>query len=255
MIYDCFTFWNEFDLLEIRLNELKDVVDEFVICEGDVTFAGKTKPLLLKDRIHEFSNFNITLLTYQGKTNPENSWENEIAQRNCLAKGLKNALPNDTIVLTDIDEIPTVNSVAVLPYYDGPICLEMTFSYYFVNNMRKTEKWYHPKAFKMKELVADFHEMRHGSFHNMIQMAGHHMSYLGGLDTIKNKVANFSHQEFNTPDFFEKMNGLFEANKSIFDSSLDLSPKDPRKIKTMPKYLIENMNKFQKHFLPWKVNI
>ena len=44
-IFDTFTFYNELDLLELRLNILGDVVDYFVINEATITFTGKTKPL------------------------------------------------------------------------------------------------------------------------------------------------------------------------------------------------------------------
>lgn len=255
MIYDCFTFWNEFDLLEIRLNELKDIVDEFIICESNVTFVGKPKPLFLTERKDEFKDFKIKILVYEGSTSPETSWTNEIGQRNFLASGLSFGFSEDTIILSDIDEIPTVEAVSVLPYYDGITCLEMTFSYYFANNLRKKEKWYHPKAFKLKDMTTNLHDLRHGQYQQVIEMAGHHMSYLGGLETVKNKISNFSHQEFNTPEFFEGLDNLFEANKSVFDSNLELTPKDPQKIKTMPKYLLKNMSKFKQHFIPWKVNI
>lgn len=255
MIYDCFIFWNEFDLLEIRLNELKDVVDQFVICESDVTFVGKPKPLFLRERIDEFKDFNINLLTFEGKRNPETSWTNEIAQRNYLATALQGAFPKDTVILSDVDEIPTVNTVSVLPYCDGIVSLQMTFSYYFVNNLHKNVKWYHPKAFKVEDLSQSMHDLRHSGIQDTIEMAGHHMSYLGSLETIKNKISNFSHQEFNNLEFFNSMGDLYNANKSFFDSNLDLGPKDPFKIKTMPKYLLKNIQKFEKHFLPWKVNI
>ena len=44
MIYDCFTFRDEFDMLEIRLRILDRVVDKFVICEADRTFTNQPKP-------------------------------------------------------------------------------------------------------------------------------------------------------------------------------------------------------------------
>jgi beta-1,4-mannosyl-glycoprotein beta-1,4-N-acetylglucosaminyltransferase len=50
-IYDCFTFYNEFDLLEIRLEELYDVVDYFVIVEGNRTFQNSSKPYLFLENI------------------------------------------------------------------------------------------------------------------------------------------------------------------------------------------------------------
>ena len=44
MIYDCFIFFNEFDLLEIRLNELDNIVDKFVLVEANFTHSSKEKP-------------------------------------------------------------------------------------------------------------------------------------------------------------------------------------------------------------------
>ena len=44
MIYDCFSFYNEFDLLELRLATLYDHVDAFIISEGTCTYSGKDKP-------------------------------------------------------------------------------------------------------------------------------------------------------------------------------------------------------------------
>lgn len=56
-IYDCFIFFNELDLLELRLNELSDIVDKFVLVEGTKTFQGDDKPLYFeenKDRFKEY---------------------------------------------------------------------------------------------------------------------------------------------------------------------------------------------------------
>lgn len=56
-IYDCFTFFNELDLLELRLNELASVVDYFVIAEATHTFTGKPKPLHFKENAARFEAF------------------------------------------------------------------------------------------------------------------------------------------------------------------------------------------------------
>ena len=45
MIYDCFSFFNELDLLEIRLNVLKDVVDKFMLVEATKTHMGEPSKL------------------------------------------------------------------------------------------------------------------------------------------------------------------------------------------------------------------
>jgi beta-1,4-mannosyl-glycoprotein beta-1,4-N-acetylglucosaminyltransferase len=57
MIYDCFTFFNELDLLEIRLETLNDVVDKFVLVEATKTFRGENKVLYFKDNQERFAKF------------------------------------------------------------------------------------------------------------------------------------------------------------------------------------------------------
>ena len=56
-VYDCFTFYNEFELLELRLKSLWDVVDCFVIVEADKTFTNKPKPFYFWERQDDFKEF------------------------------------------------------------------------------------------------------------------------------------------------------------------------------------------------------
>ena len=56
-VYDCFTFFNELDLLEVRLNELDGVVDRFVLCESPYTFRGQPKPLVFQENRARFARF------------------------------------------------------------------------------------------------------------------------------------------------------------------------------------------------------
>ena len=47
-VFDCFIFFNELDLLELRLNVLDSCVDYFVIVESAITFQGEDKEFFLK---------------------------------------------------------------------------------------------------------------------------------------------------------------------------------------------------------------
>ena len=58
MIYDCFTFFNELDLLEIRLNILDEYTDYFVIGESYETFSGLKKPLYYYENRERFEKWN-----------------------------------------------------------------------------------------------------------------------------------------------------------------------------------------------------
>ena len=64
-IYDCFNFFNELDILELRLNTLYDHVDFFVIVESDVTHSGESKKFFYEENIERFSKFSDKILNYK----------------------------------------------------------------------------------------------------------------------------------------------------------------------------------------------
>ena len=108
MIYDCFTFRDELDILEIRLNILGDVVDKFIICEADRTFTNQPKPYVFLQNIDRFSKW-IDKITYlpiiledegldfskKDSTYTPNSaaWQFEYQQRSALIYGLNESQP------------------------------------------------------------------------------------------------------------------------------------------------------------------
>ena len=100
MIFDCFTFFNELELLEIRLNILNDYVDKFVIVEGSKTFSGKDKSYNFD--INKFSKFKDKIIYVQFSDYPkfESAWDYETLQRNYILDVLKkyaaNQLPHIT---------------------------------------------------------------------------------------------------------------------------------------------------------------
>ena len=114
MIYDCFSFFNELDILEIRLNTLNEVVDKFVLVEAPWTFTGNPKPLYFeenKERFKLFLDKIIHIVADQPPVSPtvterENAWIRESHQRNSINAGLNNAKNNDLIIISDLDEIP-----------------------------------------------------------------------------------------------------------------------------------------------------
>ena len=69
-IYDAFLFFNELDLLEIRLNLLNDYVDYFVISESDLTFSGKPKPLYYLENKDRFKQFEKKIIHQVLTDNP-----------------------------------------------------------------------------------------------------------------------------------------------------------------------------------------
>jgi len=112
-IIDCFTFFNELDLLEIRLQYLYDVVDYFVIIEADTSFSGIKKPFIFQDNTDRFAPFMdkiiyVPLKMKFFKEEKKITWKRQEHHRNHIKMGLEqlNLNDNDFILISDLDEIP-----------------------------------------------------------------------------------------------------------------------------------------------------
>ena len=247
-VYDCFSFFNELDLLEIRLNELNDVVDYFVISEGNQTHSGKDKEYIFeknKDRYKKWESKIIYLKTDLTQIN--GSWAKENLQRNMLEKGLTKCKDNDIIILTDLDEIP---SPEVLQKYDinlGLSSLEQRMYYYYFNNY--ISKWYCGKIFPYsyfkegKKRLTNIRNEVVGSIEN----GGWHFSYLGGVDKVIEKIEAFAHQEYNIPQYKDKTH-----LKVVIDSGNDLYNRglEGRIVNldsTFPKYIVDHQKELQQY--------
>jgi beta-1,4-mannosyl-glycoprotein beta-1,4-N-acetylglucosaminyltransferase len=149
-IIDAFIFFNEIELLKIRLELLYPHVDEFVICEANTTFSGQRKPYTFLEREQEFSPWRdkITFLAYQPEltgldfTRPTTfdgssaPWQIERGQRNHLASCLACAKDEDILILSDVDEIWTPELASWLKAYPMQMKagrLGMQFHYFFMN--------------------------------------------------------------------------------------------------------------------------
>lgn len=118
-VYDCFMFFNEIELLKMRLEELDKVVDHFVLVESVETQKGRPKPLYFKENSAQFEKYLPKIIhVIVDERHPEmDLWERENYQRMCIARGLKNCQPSDLILISDLDEIPRpalVQSMATL---------------------------------------------------------------------------------------------------------------------------------------------
>ncbi len=117
-LYDCFVFHKEFDLLEIRLREMGDHVDRFVLVEANQTQRGGPKPYYFDENRERFAPWADKIIDLQiafpeelppalgvYKNRRKKDWERENYQRNCIARALEGLDGDDLVLLSDVDEI------------------------------------------------------------------------------------------------------------------------------------------------------
>jgi hypothetical protein len=202
MIYDCFTFFNEADVLAIRLAELRSVVHVHVLAESVETFTGKPKPLHFQERMFEQAKGSTISILEVGKM-PDNltAWDREARQRNALAVGVMAGQDDDVVIISDADEIPRAEVVANYRPSDGIVGLVMPNHYYRLNtpgggtvNRARICTVRH-----VKEMGC--HDIRCYEPDKYIDDAGWHFSYLGDADHIAHKLKSFSHTEYSGDEF------------------------------------------------------
>lgn len=207
-IVDCFTFYNEYNMLKFRLAELYDTVDYFVIVEADKTFVGLDKEMNLSKIEEDIKHFLDKVIYIQVTDMPVNgdAWGRERHQRDCISRGLNvlNLDDDDIVTITDCDEIPDPESLKILLDHPiaNPIALQQDMYYYNINTRFKN-KWRHPKVAThgLVKLYGGPENVRMSYITHLIENGGWHFSYFGDIKTIQNKLTNFSHQEFNNEEF------------------------------------------------------
>jgi beta-1,4-mannosyl-glycoprotein beta-1,4-N-acetylglucosaminyltransferase len=209
-IFDAFQFFNELDILEIRLQELKHVVHKFILVEATKTHSNQPKPLhyeLNKQRFAEFHN-KIIHVVVQDLPNSTDPWVLENFQRNAMMRGLKKAHPNDLVVIADVDEIPASYILDAVRSCDGPTSPTWLYSRFF-NLKFEWEfqgQWKHPQIVRYANLLGSHgkavtpQQVRMGAMkenHTKIESAGWHCSFFSDVDGVIQKVKAFTHQELN----------------------------------------------------------
>lgn len=280
MIYDCFTFFNELDLLEIRLNVLDGVVDKFVLVESVRTHQGNSKPLYYDENKVRFAKFAHKIVHIVSDKFPDGmsaSWEYERYQRNQIKLGLQQCKPDDVIIISDLDEIPAPDKIHQAARIKGIKIFHQRAFNYFLNCAIDTKRssWIgsamanykdfdQPQEFR-NEVIRDARltnpkkvkRIVHGVvffFRNffikipvtLIEDGGWHFSYLGGTKKIIQKLEAFAHTEFNKEQYKneQEIEQLINQGKSVYGGPpLTFVPID----ETFPIYIQQNLDRFAHH--------
>jgi beta-1,4-mannosyl-glycoprotein beta-1,4-N-acetylglucosaminyltransferase len=252
-IYDCFTFFNELDLLEIRLNELNDVVDYFVIVEGKKTFQNNPKPLFLLENIDRFKKFIHKIIRIELEENEfgESVWDNENYSWCSIIRGLKDAENDDIIIVSALDEIPKKNIIEEAKNLTKPFCVSTDLYYFYLNTKYNWDPNYKTKW--PGSYVSTFEQLDKNNICNFVHVRktlpllgdGWHFSFLGNAKNAYIKTNSYSHSECNhfTEEHYEKqiqnLEDVFGRPEVTFDSFIEISD--------LPIYVQKNIVKFQKY--------
>ena len=141
MVYDSFQFFNELDILYLRMNILDEVVDKFVISESTVTFSGARKPLFYAQNKEMFRKFEHKIIHNVVEDTPMDcdAFTRDHHQKCAVARGLAGARPEDVVIFSDVDEIPNPETLKkLLPAVeDGKIYMLAQRLFYCYLNMEE----------------------------------------------------------------------------------------------------------------------
>lgn len=272
-IFDCFTFFNEVNLLRLRTLLLRDVVDYFVVVESSRTFTGKSKPYHFDFDYCEVPPSKVILVQVDDMPGGS-AWTNETHQRNAILRGLTSASSNDIVLVSDVDEIPNPCRVQNIPRNCVVAHLQQKLFYYAWNNLvlhRATGLpvvWTAAKMTTMKSLKGiwgtpqnlrsriPMHKSilrrvlnRLGS--HTIEDGGWHWSYIMSPEEISTKILSFSHTEFSSPDFSaaENIRQRISSGLDPFDRDFMLQAVAPESL--FPEFIDTALHeKFPQFFKP-----
>jgi hypothetical protein len=247
MIWDCFLFFNELDVLEIRLNELKDRVHRFVLVEAATTFTNHPKPLHYLENKARFSEFNdrIEHVVVNDTSTWRDAWARERHQRNAISRGLAACSNDDLIMVSDVDEIPRASAIPT----GGPVVFSQTLSYYCLNTATTTP-WKGTRMWPCSLIRSgmSIQQIRESDA-AIVPNGGWHFSYLGGVEMIQAKLTSFAHEEFGKAPYTNT-----EHLESCLRTGTDLYGREQRfarvPMNTLPRFVVDNADRFKHHLSP-----
>lgn len=222
-IYDCFPFFNELEILELRLKQQAPVVDYFVVLESTKTFMGHDKPLHFLENRHLFSQWEDKIIYVQVDDFPETNdpFVREYHQRNSLLKVAMDADDDDMFIISDVDEILRQESILEASNFDGFTSFSMPM-YVFYMNLQESENGWKPCYAIRKKYLMEIENISttrwdrsklseklkpYGKMLNL-DKAGWHFTHLGGIERLKAKFVSYSHANDKWPQAMMHENAL-----------------------------------------------
>lgn len=282
-IYDIFTFFNELELLEIRLNILYPFVDYFVIIESTETFSGKPKRLIYDDNKDVFKKYKDKIIHYVINDTPvdkldllkrlENPnlgaldrqiindaltsdnvlegvvhWLKEFYQKESIKKALVGLNDDDMCFVSDLDEV--WNPQVLIDFSrDDVYKLRQLVYVYYLNN-RSNEPWAGTLVTKYKNIKnACLNHLRTVSKtkYTYIKNGGWHFTNQGGADRIQQKIeASYGPEDFNTDAIKSQIKNRMNNNKDYVGRKFKFWTDESE----LPHYLLQHKSNYINLFRP-----
>ena len=258
-IYDCFMYFDEEVVVDVRLNTLNKFVDYFVIVESRFTHKGEARELKFnhkkfekfKDKIIYIVDEEIYSLTEKIKIDDSedeksrkaifNAAYRENGQRNLISKGLEGANKEDFIMISDVDEIPKLSELNFNTLKEKIILFKQDMFYYKFNLKLPNLIWTGTKACRKKNLInpqwlRNIKDRKYPFFRidtffsntkytsvKVINDGGWHFSNIKTPKEIEFKLRSYlHHREFDlNPLSVEQINEIIKNKQAIYDLKVD----------------------------------
>ena len=258
-VFDCFMFFDEEQILDLRLNVLNDAVDFFVIVESTFNHKGEKRELLFnKNKFSKFEDKIIYLIhneiPKQVEIINENDSENEKnrkyimnavyrenSQRNYISEGIKKADKNDLILISDVDEIPKFENLNIQEITNKIIMFKQNMFHYKYNLVLPNFKWTGTKAVRKKDLISPqwlrntkdrnypvyridtFFSKKKYSNVKIIEDGGWHFSNIKTAKMLNHKFKSYLHHiEFDKAEIDENdIQKLINDKQAVYNLAVD----------------------------------
>ena len=263
-IYDCFQFFNEEHILDLRFNILNKFVNFFVIVESTSDHQGKEKKLNFDRK--KFKKFNDKIIYVVVDDTADAIKKHHVGgeslveqhQRNSLMRGLKKCHDNDLILLSDVDEIPDLTKLNLFNQKSKYAVFSQKMFNYKINLLNETESNWHGSKMCLKKDLKSPQWLRNLKFKKypfwrfdklrnlqIIPDGGWHFAYLQNPKNIEKKIKSFAHGEYNTKDIADvnKIELKIKNNEDIFNRGYKI--KKVHIDNNFPEFIVENKDKLK----------
>ena len=258
-IFDCFMYFDEDIVLDVRLNYLDKYIDQFIIVESEYNHKGeKRTPLFDINKFKKFENKIKYILTNDIPPGIENlkvddneseiyrksifnAWKRENLQRNQISAGLSDAQDEDWVIISDLDEIPNLSGIKLKDVNDNFVFFKQDMMYYKFNLRLENYTWIGSKACKMKNLespqwIRDIKDRKYNwwrvdtyfskrKYSNIlfVENGGWHFSYLKKPKDIEKKLKSYLHHiDYDMNPVGEKgIQEMINNKKTIYNIKAD----------------------------------